>query len=242
MTNEIHPIDSIVLLDGTILDCYPKASPSCSHLDNSLKLDTTGEYLRIGKHSSKSGKQKKEACSAEEMLFLQHAFLFYRNMHRILSDSRMFLAPVPVRSGLAYIGTSGFQHPTLGVYAEWWSNCELDMTKDAKGRDALTYYIAGSPLSGGNHCNCVYPDGRTKDITHYPFRLVWTSFAKINTRYDEAKEKYEAYTLQEVVDLLSASEADQPPACTAQTQKHNALTGLLMSCYIRMKRFFLYVS
>ena len=34
------------------------------------------------------------------------------------------------------------------------------------------------------------------------FLKIWQSFAKINALYDTAKEKYEAYTLEEVVALL----------------------------------------
>lgn len=32
----------------------------------------------------------------------------------------MFLAPVNIDNGLAYIGTSPSRHPTLGVYLKWW--------------------------------------------------------------------------------------------------------------------------
>lgn len=105
--------------------------------------------------------------------FVKHAFLFYRNAHRIMSDSRMFLARVPIINGLAYSGTAGFETPTLGVYIEWWIHGKGTITSDGKGHEALTFHFGGSPLSGNNICSCVYPDQHTATITHYPFRPVW---------------------------------------------------------------------
>lgn len=168
----------IVLMNGTKLVCYPKFEPA--------DRKTTTEYVDLESH------------------FYDNAFLFFHNAHRILSDSRMFLAPVPVQSGMAYSGTSGFCNPTLGVYVEWWLNCMIDMTKDNNGNPALTCRIAGSPLSGSNRCTCVYPNGERQSITHHPFRDVWSSFTRINNRYTKAKAMYEAYTLDEVVELLLA--------------------------------------
>ena len=62
-----------------------------------------------------------------------------------MSDSRMFLCPVPIQNGMAYTGTSGFQRPTLGVYLEWWLNCESAMVCEEHGTEKLVYQIAGSP-------------------------------------------------------------------------------------------------
>ena len=40
-------------------------------------------------------------------LFLQYAHRLIGESDKIMADSRMFLAPVPIRNGLAYTGTSG---------------------------------------------------------------------------------------------------------------------------------------
>lgn len=200
------PDNRIVLINGTELICYPKVVQPKSFSEDKLTLDLTGKYLTIGSKPSKLV-AKKETTENDELkdFFLKNAFLFYRNAHRILNDSRMFLAPVPVQNGLMYTGTSGFRNPTLGVYVEWWLNCEVNLTKDKEGKDAMTYHIIGSPFSGSNRCTCVYPDGRTESITHSPFIKVWSMFMNINQRYTKAKRMYEAYSLLEVVVLLQAA-------------------------------------
>lgn len=202
--NTEFPENKIVLLNGKELICHPKAECIENIADDKLKLDTTGTYLSVGKKPQ--NKVSKKETDPNEQLFLDNAFYFLHNADRIFSDSRMFLAPVPIQNGIAYTGTSGFRNPTLGIYLEWWLNCETDVTKDMKGKDALTYHIAGSPLSGTNSCTCVYPDGESKSISHSPFREVWSTFMKINNRYSEAKAKYEAYTLEEVVNILKGTE------------------------------------
>lgn len=191
--------NSIVLVNGSELGCYPKSG---GHHCNNDSRESAASH----------------ADAALRDLFVKNAFLFYRNAYRILSDSRMFLTPVPVQNGMAYIGNSGFKNPTLGVYVEWWLNCEVDMTKDGEGKDALTYCIAGSPLNGNNCCHCTYPDGSVATIAHSPWHPVWKTFVTINKRYTGAKAQYEAYTLPEVVDML------QSVVETRESQLVNQLT------------------
>ena len=200
----VHPEGKIQLLNGNVLDCYPLEQAEAK-VDNELKLDTTGTYLVVGRSKQKpvadptSDEQKKK----EENLFLHNAFLFLQHRDRIMSDSRMFLCPIPIQSGLAYTGTSGFHRPTLGVYLEWWLNCEsVTIVRENKTK-WLVYRIAGSPLSGMNHCGIVNEKGNA-DIESLigPFSPVWSSFMSINNRYDEAKSLYQAYTLEEVVEIL----------------------------------------
>lgn len=193
------PENRIVLLDGRELECFPKDGETSS-IDNTLALDSTGQYLSVGSRRKVSGEEKQADPAVE--FFLKNAYLFYRNADRILSDSRMFLAPVPIQSGLAYTGTSGFMKPTLGVYVEWWKNCSVNVTCDKSGAEALTYHLAGSPLSGANRCSCVYPDGRSCIIVHDHFHPIFKSFIEINVRYDDAKNRYKAYSLEEVAALL----------------------------------------
>ena len=59
-----------------------------------------------------------------------------------------------------------------------------------------TYHVAGSPLSGSNKYSCVHLDGSTCTIVHNQFIPVWRSFIEINSRY-------EAYSLEEVAQLLN---------------------------------------
>ena len=138
-----------------------------------------------------------------ERLFLDNAFVFLENRERILSDSRMFLCPLPFnRSGLAYTGTGGFRNPTLGVFIEFWNSCPLATTTEENGKKWLVYHIAGSPLSGSNRCGLVNPQGETKCEQVTSFIKIWPIFININTRYDKAKRNYDSYTLRQVLYIL----------------------------------------
>ena len=227
------PDNRIVLINGSELVCYPKVVQPENCSEDNLSLDKSGEYLTVGSKPM----AKKVAPNKDELkdFFYKNAFFFFRNAHRILNDSRMFLAPVPVQSGLAYTGTSGFHFPTLGIYIEWWLNCDAKVTKDRNGRDALTCRIAGSPLSGSNHCTCVYPDGKIGDISYSPFINVWSTFMTINNRYTKAKQMYEAYTLHEVVDLLQAAGQSRESELETQLDIAEGNSNILKRLYSDLK-------
>lgn len=211
------PEGKIVLLDGTELECIPKAIAEDAAGDE-LALDTTGRYLSIGKRKPLQQPSADEQKKQQEELFLNNAFYLLACKDRILSDSRMFLCPVAVQSGLAYTGTSGFRNPTLGVYIEWWLNCHGTMRMDKNGRKSLVYRLAGSPLSGSNKCSEVWENGKTQVVTLTPFRDYWGPFIDINTRYTDAKAKYQAYSLQQVLDILHGENDGLDLAHTIDTQ------------------------
>ncbi|MBO4723171.1 MAG: hypothetical protein J5629_09635 [Muribaculaceae bacterium] len=175
-----HPEGMIQLLDGTVLPCYEKDGEADIAND---KEDET------------------RLCK----LFTDNAFYLLAHRERILSDSRMFLTPVTVQSGLAYTGTSGFRNPTVGVYLEWWLECPQAMVTDDSGR-SLIFKLAGSPLSGMNHCSCVDMHGGTHIISVRPFYKFWKPFMGINIRYNAAKRRYRAYSLKEVLEILNAED------------------------------------
>ena len=196
-----HPEGKIQLLNGNVLDCYPLEQVG-ELVDNEVKLDTTGAYMSVGKPKPVATPTNDEQKKKEESLFLHNAFLFLQHRDRIMSDSRMFLCPVPIQNGMAYTGTSGFHHPTLGVYLEWWLNCESALICDENGMKKLVYQIAGSPLSGRNNCGVVDENGKTETESIYPFSSLWPNFIRVNSRYDEAKSQYQAYTLKQVIEIL----------------------------------------
>ena len=198
-----HPEGKIQLFDGRILDCYP-TDEWTSEVNNELQLDTTGVYLSLKKPHKADRAEDVKADDEKEVkkLFLDNAFVFLANRERILSDSRMFLCPVPIQSGLAYTGTSGFRRPTLGIYIEFWEACTASNIMEENGEKWLLWHIAGSPLSGMNRCTFVNEQGKTKSQYVSSFSETWSSFMNINTRYDEAKSKYDSYTLRQVVSIL----------------------------------------
>lgn len=151
----------IELIDGTRIEAFPKAEHIETIKEDRLALDTTGEYLQVG-----SRKRMPKRTTERDIIAQQRGELLCRNLHRliaesdkILSNSRMFLAPVPIQNGLAYFGTSGFHNPTLGVYIEWWKHYKCAWVIDEFGVKQPLIYIAGSPLSGANRCAYVGAEG-----------------------------------------------------------------------------------
>ena len=199
-------METITLFSGRTMACYPKSEQPETMTDDSLRLDTTGVYMSTGK-STKPVQAKPEEDPAKTA-FLSNAFFLLDHSEAILSDSRMFLAPLPIRNNLAYTGTSGFQNPTLGVYIEFWLHMGMPMTFSVghlffrKEVKALLYHIAGSPLSGGNHCTFVTEEGKSIQRTDLPFKDYWGPFMKINDHYTQAKQLYQSYTIQEVIEKL----------------------------------------
>ena len=190
------------LLDGSMLEGYPIANPSAP-ISNDFALDTSGAYLSIGRKPVKpvnTPLEDEEERQRGHRLFYENIPLFLANADRILKDSLLFLAPVHVQNGIAYTDTSGFRHPTLGVYIEWWRYYKEDSI-DRHGRPI--WYISGSPLSGCHVCASVDSNG----VDHKAelcgnFSGIWAPFTDVNTRYDEAKARFMAYTLEEAIALL----------------------------------------
>ena len=198
---ETHPEGAIRLMDGTILTCYPKPEEEQPQevVADELQLDRTGEYFSIGRRRIAPKPVVQEEL---RQLFKDNAFYLLAHRERILQDSRMFLTPIVAHNGLAYTGTSGFHRPTIGIYLEWWSHCLGTMVISDSGRMSLVYQIAGSPLSGSNSCGQLYESGESAPIRLSGFSKYWQSLMQTNTRYDEAKQIYQAYTLQELLDIL----------------------------------------
>lgn len=204
-SNTEQPKNSITLMNGTVLECFPKGHQG-DFVPDKMKLDATGTYLNIGNKPCKSLPKTIEEMERQKKLFTDNAFFLLAHSKRIMYDSRMFLAPVAIQNGLAYTGTSGFHAPTLGIYLEWWNECPIALRTDEDGNRSLVYHLAGSPLSGANHCAEVYEDGRTESVQVSSFISYWKPFVNINTQYDEAKHSYQAYTLEQVLAILHSED------------------------------------
>lgn len=206
--------NSITIMNGAVLECFPKESQPCDIEPDKMQLDATGKYLSIGNKKPYKGKEKAPIAPTEELeqqqkkLFTDNAFYLLTHSERIMRDSRMFLAPVAVHNGLAYTGTSGFRNPTIGIYLEWWNECARALRTDDEGNRSLVFYLSGSPLSGANCCAEVYEDGRIESVSVHSFIDHWRPFMAINQRYTEAKHMHLAYTLQQVLDILHAEDSE----------------------------------
>ncbi len=207
-SNTEQPQDSITLMNGAVLECFPKESHQGDFVPDKMKLDATDTYLSIGNKPCKPQPKATEERERQKQFFTDNAFYLLAHSERIMRDSRMFLAPVAVQNGLAYTGTSGFLAPTLGIYLEWWNECSIALRTDEDGKRSLVFHLAGSPLSGANHCAEVYEDGKVEHIQVSLFINHWRPFTAINTRYDEAKHTYQAYTLEQVLEILHAEDGE----------------------------------
>ena len=207
-SNTEQPKNCIILMNGDVLECFPKETLQGDFTPDKMQLDTTGVYLSVGNKPCKPQPKTTEELERQKKLFTDNAFYLLAHSERIIRDSRMFLAPVAIQNGLAYTGTSGFHAPTLGIYLEWWNECSIALRTDKDGKRSLVFHLAGSPLSGANHCAEVYEDGRTESVQVSSFISHWQPFVNINTRYDEAKHIYQAYTLEQVLDILHAEDSE----------------------------------
>ena len=146
---------------------------------------------------------KTDSLGGIRNLFINNAHFLWAHKDRILSDSRMYLCPLgDMGHNLSITGSGGFENPTLGVYIEWWLSVPETMLLSAEGRQSLVYMIAGSPLSGQNHCSAVAEDGSSHTVSLSPFGDYWRPFMSINRRHAEAKRQYQSYSLPEVLDIL----------------------------------------
>lgn len=147
--------------------------------------------------------KQKMTFSEEQKLFMQSAWLLYNNRERILSDSRMAFAPINMPNGLMYCGDKAFKGATIGVYLDWWQECEKAVVTDEDGRRHLIVCFGGSLLSGWNKCNMVDEDGTVSEIRVQAFPTLWHSFARICHRYANGEKPADPFCLEEVICRLT---------------------------------------
>lgn len=198
----------LTLLDGREVTVFPL--PRDKEVDEYLAIHERrnypyGEAERFAQLKAACDRYTKavddkylaEVSDARSLLF-KNIRLIYDNRERILTDSRMFLAPLPCAGGLVYCGTRMFDKPVLGVYLQWWMSCSEAHPKD----DEWVYYISGSPLSGSNSCGIVDSNGRAKSTCLSGFLNAWRTFIQVNEMYQGQSDTYEHYSLREVIERL----------------------------------------
>ena len=153
--------------NGMVLQGYPREKP------DDAALTWPGE----------------EARYVDGEIFKKNAHFLFENRERIFADSRMFLAPVNVMSGAAYIGS--LVKPTVGTYIEWWLR---------RGKEELAYFVSGSPLSGANVSRAIAKDGSLVPLpSPGTFLNLVKEFTDAHKRYIAERRCFEAYSLLEVV-------------------------------------------
>ena len=155
-----------------------------------------------------------DAQRLDSNLFKDYAHFIFENRERIFADSRMFLTPVNVMSGAAYIGA--LVKPTVGTYIEWWLR---------RGKDELAYFVSGSPLSGANVSKAIAKDGSLVPLQSLGIFLnLVKEFSDAHMRYLAERRRFEAYSLLEVVMRLKNIDPDHEDAFKAQVlERHKPL-------------------
>ena len=165
---------------------------------------------------------KNEMNWSERDIFTHNAFFLWEHRERILSDSRMAQCRLHIGNNLAFVHIQGIASNTLGGYLTWWQEFDRSRRTDSHQRRSLIYFIAGSPLSGRNHCAEVYETGKTKTITVAPFSDYWKSFAEAHERALTADDEPQPYTLSQVVEILKSENKES----TVQTCKTDLFHSL----------------
>ena len=178
--------------NGMVLQGYPREKP------DDAALTWPGE----------------EARYVDGEIFKKNAHFLFENRERIFADSRMFLAPVNVMSGAAYIGS--LVKPTVGTYIEWWLR---------RGKEELAYFVSGSPLSGANVSRAIVKDGSLVPLASPGIFLnLVKEFSDAHKRYLAERRRFEAYSLLEVVMRLKNIDPDHEDAFKAQVlERHKPL-------------------
>lgn len=177
----LSPQGELRLTDDSLIPCYPLSEP----------------------HSGKPSESYDEEPLAQ--IFIQHIPALWAERKRILSDSRLFLCPIPIRSGVAYCGA--FPIATLGAYIELWSLVDSTHFVDNEGEEHFVYRISGSPLSGNNRCGLVSSSGKDYQASINRFGIAWRSLRELIRRYQEAQSTCEAYSLTEALAILGLSQS-----------------------------------
>lgn len=152
--------------------------------------------------SQNDGKPSSAQKDSNFGLFLENAFFLIANRKHIMSNPKMYNTVIDANNGLAYSGNSGLKNTSLGCYLNWWTNCLQASDIDNENNKWLIARVAGSPLSGCNNCLAVSNDGKVKFIEHPHFKILWKTLMENNKMFNDTSLQQEAYTLQEVIDLL----------------------------------------
>jgi len=172
----------IYLRNGNVLHCFPLASNEPNNLNPSNDRQTWGSF---------------------EKIFSENVFLFLANADLIFSDSRMFLAQANVHSGMAYSGP--FKQACLGAFLEWWIYFHR-FSIDKKGRPI--WFLSGSPLSGCHACRTVDENGQShKADLQSSFITTCKSFVGTCKDYREAQQYCQAFTIEEVIEILKGKDS-----------------------------------
>lgn len=95
-----HPQNSITLMNGAVLECFPKESNQGDFVPDQMKLDTTGVYLSIGNKPCKPQPSTTEEKERQKKLFTDNAFYCWHIKSASCATVGCFLLPLPCKMDL----------------------------------------------------------------------------------------------------------------------------------------------
>lgn len=200
--NRPIPVGKIKLLDGSVLDCYPPYRKG-NLVDHEFLDVDSDEYKSQIKSDRLRNLWNAYNDEAIIQMFLDNAFLLLDSSNLVFADSRIFLTPLPIANKLFLKDDTDLQKPVLGALIEWWRNCHAADFMDSNGKEWIIYKMSGCPITGRNRCSLLNRKGETRQASVKSFNEAWKSFANINSRYKEAKNRFRAYSMRESLFILS---------------------------------------
>ena len=173
--------DTITLLNGRTLELHPRRA------DESAPAVATREE------------------------FNHHAYFLLLHADEILSDSRMFLAPVTPPYIYPYLDRKRLPLLPLGAFVEWWRDTPRALLLDeATGEFKLSVDYAKMPLSGTQvGLTLIDRNGQVVEATKAEKRMApWSKFHELWRRYADCMTHSQSFALGEVVQLLRAKSVD----------------------------------
>ena len=93
------PDNTMQLLDGRFLPLNPREEKGCE-TNNEMYITSIKTYQSLKEQNKHLSTSEDDTPKDELQFFLDNVFFFVAHAEDILSDSRLFLAPVPVLCGL----------------------------------------------------------------------------------------------------------------------------------------------
>lgn len=189
------------VMNGNSLQLHPVKEP------NEPNENLTGDYHQIWNYLPSS---LRKGMSARQVLiwerdqlrvFTDNAFLLWIARDIIYSDSRLFLATVFTGNHTWPCTHPETKYPTLGAMLEWWECCSSAHLKLFDEEELLIKFHGGG--SEPKECYSVNVLGHVGIRKSTSFMDDWHSLVEINSRYHTLRREHEAYSMSEVVSIIT---------------------------------------
>ncbi len=227
-------IKYVELLDGTSLP-YEEVKPVGMEMDEMYTTISILRYLIAGRHFA--GRDENGIPLRE--LFAGNAVALYDYADVILSDSRMFFAPIPLGLNCWEDGSKALKFPVVGMYIELWKHCPEATMLDEDGNMMVCYN-----WNEGYNLDFVGKNGKLRKVKDWRlWETILTKFREIHQRYRGMTRKCECYSLLQLLALMEfegKTVIDQKPLIihrmAREMSRLDVLNRQLMNDHARMKR------